>query len=373
MRVEVTKLTDIDLMREACDATRKVGTDSFRPSTMSLKRMYQCEHSPARTQLFKIRLEGIPTFVSVHLVRHSATGQQHFVESNRDDRMEDMDGSSLTYKGFTQDFFLDTFEYKNGELFWKRRLHPRSKYKVGDLAGTKSGRDNRISINAGGEFLYRSVVIYMMFAGYRPPVVDHINGDPTDDRIENLRAATFLQNTQNNHNRRYNNKTGYKGVKQERSGNYVARIHHNESEIHLGTFSTPEAAALAYDAAAIKYFNEFAALNFPDKNRPITREEKVNHLMILNAQHLMDMAGDRLCYNAHKTTVGIFSRIRKAVRRVDQDLAEFMVPKCVRLGYCPELRACPPGPVKVILAHRENWIVMERARVNNEIVKAVMP
>ena len=50
--------------------------------------------------------------------------------------------------------------------------------------------------------------------------------------------------------------------------------------------------------------------------------------------------------------------------KIDPDLAEFMVPNCVARGYCPELRACPPGPVKVILVHKENWMVKERARVN---------
>ena len=190
MKVEITKLTDIGLMREACDATRKVGMDSFRPSTMSLKRMYQCEHSPARTQVFKIHLWDIPSYVSVHLVRHSVAGQYHAVESNRSDR---------------------------------------------------GGSDN----------------------------VDRL---------------------------------------------------------------TP-----------------------------------VHHMMILNAQHLIDMSRVRLCYNADKRTVGVMSRIKKAIAVIDPDLAEFMVPNCVARGYCPELRACPPGPVKVIMAHRDNWMVQERVRVSERL------
>ena len=83
MKVTVRKLTDLDLMREACDATRKAG---MKPSTMTLDRIYSCEHSPSRVILFWVEFKGLPTFVSTHLVRHSATGQSHFVESNRDDR-----------------------------------------------------------------------------------------------------------------------------------------------------------------------------------------------------------------------------------------------------------------------------------------------
>ena len=80
MRITAEKLTDVDLMRRACAMTMRGGR-----SRISLKRMYRCEHSPMRTQLFWIEMLDIPTFVSVHLVRHKI-GVEHFVMSNRDDR-----------------------------------------------------------------------------------------------------------------------------------------------------------------------------------------------------------------------------------------------------------------------------------------------
>lgn len=80
--VTVRKLTGLDELRAACDATRHPGQT---PSSATLERMYRCEHSPIRSQLFWLRLENLPTFVSVHLVRHKI-GVEHFVESNRDDR-----------------------------------------------------------------------------------------------------------------------------------------------------------------------------------------------------------------------------------------------------------------------------------------------
>lgn len=49
------------------------------------KRMYMSEHSPIRTQLFGIEMIDIPTFVSVHFVRHKI-GVEHYVKSNRTDR-----------------------------------------------------------------------------------------------------------------------------------------------------------------------------------------------------------------------------------------------------------------------------------------------
>lgn len=79
MQITVEKITGIDLMRRACEAT------TSKPSNMSLDAIYRCEHSPIRTQLFWVEMRDIPTFVSVHFVRHNI-GVTHFVSSNREDR-----------------------------------------------------------------------------------------------------------------------------------------------------------------------------------------------------------------------------------------------------------------------------------------------
>ena len=78
MNVTVEKITGPDLMRRACSCTID------RDSKASLSAMYRAEHSPIRTQLFWVEMT-IPTFVSVHFVRHKH-GVEHFVKSNRDDR-----------------------------------------------------------------------------------------------------------------------------------------------------------------------------------------------------------------------------------------------------------------------------------------------
>lgn len=75
----VRKLTDENLMREACECTF-LGT-----THQSLLSIYKSEHSPVRTQLFWIKLENIPLFVSTHLLRHTV-GAVPFQLTCRSDR-----------------------------------------------------------------------------------------------------------------------------------------------------------------------------------------------------------------------------------------------------------------------------------------------
>lgn len=77
----VKKYTDLDLARRAIEITSR-GVDH---SKATLDMIYRWEHSPIRTQMFWIEMLGIPTFVSVHTVRHKIW-MEHFVLSNREDR-----------------------------------------------------------------------------------------------------------------------------------------------------------------------------------------------------------------------------------------------------------------------------------------------
>jgi hypothetical protein len=78
-KVSVRKLTDDALMREACEMTFN------GKSHQSLTSIYMSEHSPVRTQLFWIKLENIPLFISTHLLRHHV-GSTPFQLTCRDDR-----------------------------------------------------------------------------------------------------------------------------------------------------------------------------------------------------------------------------------------------------------------------------------------------
>jgi hypothetical protein len=91
--------------------------------------------------------------------------------------------------------------------------------------------------------------------------IDHINGNGLDNRLENLRVATFSQNM---HNRGAysNNATGFKGVHCVGAfGKHSAQIQVNGKKVHLGLHTTPLDAAIAYDKAARELHGEFARTN----------------------------------------------------------------------------------------------------------------
>jgi hypothetical protein len=90
--------------------------------------------------------------------------------------------------------------------------------------------------------------------------VDHINGDPLDNRKCNLRLCSPLENS---HNAKISkdNKYGYKGIVLTKYKRWGARIYPNKKIKWLGTYNTKEEAALAYNEAAKKYFGGFAKLN----------------------------------------------------------------------------------------------------------------
>ncbi len=80
--------------------------------------------------------------------------------------------------------------------------------------------------------------------------IDHINGDRADNRLENLRKASRLQN-QWNAKIRKDNTSGFKGVSwNKKSRRWTANISISGKVVYLGTFDTPEAARDTYEAKA---------------------------------------------------------------------------------------------------------------------------
>lgn len=83
--------------------------------------------------------------------------------------------------------------------------------------------------------------------------IDHINGDPSDNRIENLRDVPAAINMQNERKPRKNNTSGFLGVHfKKKLQKYGAGITVRRKRVHLGYFDTPQEAYAAYVTAKRK-------------------------------------------------------------------------------------------------------------------------
>ncbi len=97
--------------------------------------------------------------------------------------------------------------------------------------------------------------------------VDHIDGNGLNNQKANLRVCTNSQNAQNRKHPSSKMGSQYKGVsffknlQRKQPGYFVARITHQKKQIFLGKFANEVEAAKAYNAGAMLYFGEFAALN----------------------------------------------------------------------------------------------------------------
>ena len=149
----------------------------------------------------------------------------------------------------SQERVLELFKYEDGKLFRKS---------TNKLAGcyTKKHRYARISVDGQGHKVHR--IIFLYHKGYMPELIDHINGDRYDNRIENLREANTYQNRQNS--RIYStSKSGVKNVYWHKKMNkWCVSFTINYKRKIFGYYDILEEAKQVATSMRDKYFKDFA-------------------------------------------------------------------------------------------------------------------
>jgi len=115
----------------------------------------------------------------------------------------------------------------------------------------------RICVNRKRYMAHR--IAWLFMTGKWPVCfIDHIDGNPRNNKWKNLREATFSQNQQNSNGKR-NTVAGFKGVLWHvRCQKWQAKIFYNKKQHYLGLHDTPEDAHAAYRKAARQHFGKYA-------------------------------------------------------------------------------------------------------------------
>lgn len=138
-----------------------------------------------------------------------------------------------------------------GKFTWLARTARATK--VGSEAGSKNNQWGHISISINRKRYYAHRLAWYFVHNEWPKSIDHINRDPSDNRIANLRPTT---QTQNNANRRVV-RNGLKGAFRSGTG-WVARVGESNNSHYLGWYKTEEQAHAAYCKAAVRIHGKFA-------------------------------------------------------------------------------------------------------------------
>jgi hypothetical protein len=152
-----------------------------------------------------------------------------------------------------------SYDPATGHFMWRQRRGGRAV--AGAEAGSINNRGYRWICIDGCLYLAHRLAWLYVYGVWPSAEIDHIDGDPANNRLANLREATRAENGRNLR-RRADNTSGAKGVCFEKSvGRWRASINVNGSQRHLGYFNTVKDATAAYDAAALRHHGEFARVN----------------------------------------------------------------------------------------------------------------
>lgn len=163
-----------------------------------------------------------------------------------------MDAKDFT---LTQEELRQYFDYKNGNLYWKQRLA--KCVHIGDKAGTLNP-NGYVYIRFKNNIYVAHRLIYIWHYGKINGILDHIDGNRSNNFINNLRIANY---TSNQYNRKIskNNSSGVKGVYwNKRYNKWEASIKINKKPTYIGRYNNINEAKTAIEIFRQKNHKEFA-------------------------------------------------------------------------------------------------------------------
>ena len=150
-----------------------------------------------------------------------------------------------------QDYLRYLFTYNPDTGIFTRNVRLGGRASVGQVVGAKTSYGHLTTNIMGTAYLLHRLA-WKMYYGVDPKYIDHINGVPTDNRIENLRDVEFKVNYKNQ--KRRSTRSGYMGVS-KRTGyeKWRVRITSEGRLINVGDFDSFEDAVKARKDAEVRY------------------------------------------------------------------------------------------------------------------------
>lgn len=137
-----------------------------------------------------------------------------------------------------------SYSTETGKFFWKNG--PKAGIEAGHCANTRG--KSYIRINFNRELILAHVLAWFVVYGTWPTSeLDHLDGDGTNNRIDNLRLGNRGINNSNTRKRR--DSLAEPNISISRCGNFIAAVKFNRRRYLLGTFQTLELAVEARDIA----------------------------------------------------------------------------------------------------------------------------
>lgn len=153
----------------------------------------------------------------------------------------------------SQEYLLDCFEHIGQHLIWLER--PEEHFETysafltwnrnfsGTVAGTLDRHTKYIRINLKEETYLAHRIVYKIHTGLDPLEIDHKNRIKHDNRFENLRSVTHVDNMGNKCMYK-NNKSGYLNIF-ERSNGWIVQDKIKGKTVQVGRYPTLEEAIQA--------------------------------------------------------------------------------------------------------------------------------